>query len=328
MMRRIPAILVLLGILLSVVSAQTPPRPVPRPRPNAGPRPVRNNPSPHPKPPTPSRRILDRRRGRDSSGSKSGSGTPPAPVPSGGKKKGKGALLPSRDAIKIAEKRLRIRGALMRGARTEIWSGEATIPTGTRGKFTSKIKVEIRRSRDGSLAQRFTFQRRGDLPDATRLVRRDAKGGQEWWVFRPEERRALKTDSASALAESAIRFQDMTEMDLIALRAKFVAKKTLAKKVVMIYTVNALATAAEPTVKVYVRSDNNLISRLEFLDSGGHIRRQVLFSQPRSFGVQKRWTKIVVHDVAAGRSATVIFKEIKINPDISDLRFLADHLGS
>lgn len=288
---------------------------------------VRSNPPAVRSTPTPNRRNqLDRRNKKKNTTPTPtpGAGGPTAPGVAGPKKvKG-----PSTTARKAASKRLRMRGSLLRAARTEIWTGEVIIPLPKGGEFRPKIKLELRRSRDGSVAQRFTFQRPGDLPQATRLVRRDASGGQGWWLFRPEDRRVVKTSAADRLASSALKFQDLVTLDLKTLRAKFIEKKILEKKVVYVYQVNALATAAEPIVRVYVRNDTNLISRIEYLDAANKVKRQVLFSLPKAHGVHKRWTKIVVHDLEASSSATVILKEVRVNPTISDLRFQADRLDS
>ncbi|MFT7620323.1 MAG: hypothetical protein ACI97A_003980 [Planctomycetota bacterium] len=318
MLRIIVLALIFVGLCLSEASSQIV-RPIPRPTPRSNPPAVKST-------PTPTRKDLrDRKNGSKpatTTPTPGGAGTPGAAGPAKGPKK------PSRRLTKAADKRLKMRGSLMRAARTEIWSGVVVVPTAKKGEFKPKIKVELRRSRDGSVAQRFTYQRRGDLPAATRLVRRDAKGFQKWWLFRPEDRRILSVSTTDRLAVSALKFQDLVTLNLETLRAKFLEKKILDKKVVFVYQVNALATSEEPGVRVYVRNDTNLVSRIEYLDLTGKVQRQVLFSLPRSYGVHKRWTKIVVHDLEAGRSVTVLLKEIRINPDISDLRFLADKLGS
>ncbi len=318
--------IVSLAAFLPLASAQrpvvVPPRPAARP-PTARPG---TNPAPRTKPPTPSKRILDRRRGKD------GSKTPTTGTPSGGGSgvpgvPSKGPVRPDRITLKAAERRLRMRRSLMRSARTETWKGEAQVSIGKREIFRAALKVEIRRSRDGSIAQRFTYQRRGDLPSGTRLYRLGPKGVAKWWLYLPEAKTVSVTNGAARLAESAIRFADLTALDLTILRAKFLKKKVIGKKMHFVYLLNSSATADEPQVRVYLRSDNNLVSRLEFLSAAGVVKRQVLFTEPKSFGIQKRWTKVLVHDLDAGISTRIEFKGIHINPKISDLRFMSDHLG-
>lgn len=273
-----------------------------------------------------SRRDILRRK----NGSKPGSSTgTPAPGASGspGAKKAKGSKKPSKRSTKLASQRLKMRRALLRSAHTETWTGEVIVRISKDKESKAKIKVELRRSRDGSLAQRFTYDRAGDLPKATRLVRRNPKGVQAWWAFRPEDRRVVSASAASRLADSALKFQDLLALDLNALRAQFIDQMVLDKKTVLVYRVAALATATEPEVRVYLRSDYGLISRIEYHDSAGKVKRQVLFSELHSYGVHKRWQKVVIHDHEGGRSATVKFSEIRINPTISDLRFLSDKLG-
>ena len=318
---------ILAGFLFClVVSAQSVPRPVPRPAPKPAGPPPRVNPAPQ----APLRRG-ENRRTRQRRLEKSEPKKKPATTGSPGfgtagrsPRAGAGA---STAGAKRALRRLRMRQTLLRSARTESWEGEVRVTLDRGRSWSSRIKVDIQRSRDGSLAQRFFWERPGDLPGASLLMRLPVKEPAGCWRFRPEERRVTPITMNEAVLDSALHFKDLLSLDPVALKARFVEEKVVGKKKVLVFRIPSTGRLGGQALDIHLRQDNYLISRMEWLGADEKVKRQVLFLEPKSHGVQKRWSRIVAYDLERGIRTTMIIRKVHINPGLTPLHFKPESLA-
>ena len=221
-----------------------------------------------------------------------------------------------------------MRQILLRSARTESWEGEVQVTLDRRRSWSSRIKVDIQRSRDGSVAQRFFWQRPGDLPGASLLIRLPATGAALCWRFRPEERHVSRISLNEVVLESALHFKDFLSFDPVVLKARFIEEKVVGKKKILVFRIPASGKLGGETLDFHLRQDNHLISRMEWLGPDGKVTRQVLFLEPRSYGVQKRWSRIVACDIEHGTRTTMTIRKVRINPGLTALHFKPESLAA
>ena len=226
----------------------------------------------------------------------------------------------AKPGIKVKRATLRAAKALVRELtrvdktmREESFRGELTVLKAGGARDLLPLQGHRMRNKDGSTLLLLRHGRKSELPDVALLGSVDAKFLGAAWRYRPEERRTTPLAAQRNIADTILRLDDLMPVSLDHYVAHYHDETVFDGQRAMRLSLRPRGGFGN-AVLATVRMDLKVIVKLETFDAAGKALRSISFSGLKTFGVHRRWTKMMVQvHGEAGGTVFVKIKSWKIN---------------